>query len=470
MVFNSAEFFVFLAIVLVLYYSLNQRWQNLLLFVSSYIFYGWWDWRFTLLLFTSTLIDYVCGLRIPGKNGKAWLWASIVGQLLLLGCFKYLNFFRDSLAQFLGMFGITPGWSTLHILLPVGISFYTFQTLSYTIDIWRGRVKPVRNFIDFAVFVSFWPHLVAGPILRARFLLPQIQSKRTVTSRNWSAGTYFILVGLVKKVVVADLIASVATPFLRNPSSGSSTTLAVLFFLCYMRIYCDFAGYTDIARGSALLLGFRLVENFRYPYLSRSIQEFWTRWHMSLSSWMRDYVYRSLGGGHRGVPWMYLNLVITMLLCGLWHGASWTFVIWGVLNGVYLAVGHAIAPAMRGAERMAGRIGMQGLVITLRVVILQTLWALTGVFFVQPTVKTAVGYMTAMCTGGTYTLDPNCLKTLLFVTPVLMLCDLPEYFSGTREYLADRPWLIRSAVYALFITLLIATWTKDYDPFVYFQF
>ena len=219
MVFTAPEFFLFLPVVLLVYYCLNLRWQNLFLLAASYFFYGWADWRFCTLLFISTVLDFVCGLRIPGRHGKWWLWASVAGQLALLGFFKYFNFFRESFATVLRSVGMDPGWPTLDIILPLGISFYTFQTLSYTIDIWRGKLKPVRSFVDFAVFVSFWPHLVAGPILRASFLLPQITRRREVTPRHWSEGTYFILVGLVKKIAIADVIARICD---RPPSGRNS--------------------------------------------------------------------------------------------------------------------------------------------------------------------------------------------------------------------------------------------------------
>lgn len=469
MVFNTSEFFVFLAIVLTLYYVLNHRWQNILLVVSSYIFYGWWDWRFCSLLFVSTVLDYVCGLYIPGKHGKRWVWISIVGQLTMLGFFKYFNFFEDSVRRLLEMFHMTPDWPTLKIILPVGISFYTFQTLSYTIDIWRGKLKPVRNFMDFAVFVSFWPHLVAGPILRATFLMPQILAPRKVTSREWSEGTYFILAGLVKKVAVADVISAAIEPALKSPGDFSSSQLYLSIFLFSLRIYCDFSGYTDIARGASLFLGFRLVENFRFPYFSFGIQDFWRRWHMSLSQWLRDYLYVSLGGNRGGAMKTYRNLMLTMLLGGLWHGASWSFVFWGFLHGAYLAIGKMIGDYTDRFVEWSAMIRMKWLVLAVGIFLTFHLATFTWIFFVITDFRVALQF----CQGLlklTHTYDADLLRLALYGTAVLLFIDLPEALTKAHNYLADRPLVVRSAAYACYLALLVVTWTRNYEPFIYFQF
>lgn len=469
MVFNTPEFFVFFVIVLGLYYVLNRRWQNVLLVVSSYIFYGWWDWRFCSLLFISTVLDWVCGFLIPGKHRKFWLWTSVVGQLSMLGFFKYFNFFEDSVRHLLLAFGMQPDWPTLKIILPVGISFYTFQTLSYTIDIYRGKLQPVRNFLDFAVFVSFWPHLVAGPILRASFLLPQILAPRRVTMREWSEGTYFILVGLVKKVAIADVIASAIEPAVRNPAQFSSWQLLLTIYLFSIRIYCDFSGYTDIARGASLFLGFRLVENFHYPYFSFGIQDFWRRWHMSLSFWLRDYLYISLGGNRKGTVRTYLNNLTTMILGGLWHGANWSFVVWGTLHGSYLAIGKMITPWMDRLELGAARVRLKVPFFILGVFLTFHLVTFTWIFFVITDFKVAFLYVQRLF-AFTFTPDADRLRLFAYGMAVLLFCDIPEILGGKHEYLVDKPKLLRAAIYAVFIALLAVTWTTNYEPFIYFQF
>jgi alginate O-acetyltransferase complex protein AlgI len=469
MVFNTSEFFIFFLIFVAIYYVLNHRWQNVLLVVSSYIFYGWWDWRFCSLLFISTVLDYGCGLYIPGKNGKRWVWISVVGQLAMLGFFKYFNFFEDSVRRLVEMFGFTPDWPTLKVILPVGISFYTFQTLSYTIDIYRKKLVPVRNFLDFAVFVSFWPHLVAGPILRATFLLPQILAPRKVTAREWSEGTYFILAGLVKKVAIADMISSAIEPALKNPGHFSSTQLLLSIYLFSIRIYCDFSGYTDIARGASLFLGFRLVENFRFPYFSFGIQEFWHRWHMSLSQWLRDYLYISMGGNRHGTLKTYRNLLMTMVLGGLWHGANWSFVFWGTLHGAYLAIGRMAGGYMERFLEAARRYRVYIPVLVVGVFLTFHLVTFTWIFFVITDFRVAFQYFHGLF-RFTHTPDANLLRLVIYGAVLLLFIDLPEMLTRAHNYLADRPMLVRSTAYASYVCLLVITWTKNYEPFIYFQF
>lgn len=469
MVFNTVEFFIFFGIFLSLYYILNHRWQNVLLVVSSYIFYGWWDWRFCTLLFISTVLDFVCGLFIPGKRPKLWLWISVAGQLSMLGFFKYFNFFEDSVRQMFMAFGLKPDWPTLKVILPVGISFYTFQTLSYTIDIYRKKLKPVHNFLDFAVFVSFWPHLVAGPILRASYLLPQILAPRKVTSRDWSEGTYFILVGLVKKVAIADIISSAIEPALKNPGHFSSTQLLLSIYLFSIRIYCDFSGYTDIARGASLFLGFRLVENFRAPYFSFGIQDFWHRWHMSLSQWLRDYLYISLGGNRGGTLKTYRNLMLTMILGGLWHGASWSFVVWGTLHGFYLSVGRMLGPYTERFMESARRARIEWLVIGVGIFLTFNLVTFTWIFFVITDFRVAFQYVRGLF-QFTHVYDPNLLRLAIYSVVMLFFIDLPETLTNAHNYLASRPMILRTAMYACYVSVLVVTWTKNYEPFIYFQF
>jgi alginate O-acetyltransferase complex protein AlgI len=343
MLFNSIEFAIFLPIVFLLYWfgtKGNMKIQNILLLVSSYFFYACWDYRFLFLLIFSTLLDYFTGLKMHDAKSesmkKFWFWLSISVNLGFLGIFKYYNFFADSLADALSLVGFQADFWTLKVILPVGISFYTFHGLSYVIDIYKDRIKPERNFIDYSVFVSFFPLLVAGPIERATHLLPQIQRKREFNHNMAVDGLKQILWGLFKKVVIADNCAMYANMVFNNSTeySGSTHVVAAIFFA--FQIYGDFSGYSDIALGTARLFGIDLLRNFAFPYFSRDIAEFWRRWHISLSTWFRDYLYIPLGGS-KGGTWMRVrNTFIIFLVSGFWHGANWTFIVWGFLNALFI--------------------------------------------------------------------------------------------------------------------------------------
>jgi len=366
--FNSFDFGVFFVVVLALYWMLRHRWQNRMLLVASYFFYGYWDWRFLSLIFISTMVDYVAGLKIqratdeggPGAGRRRgwWLAASMCTNLGLLGFFKYFDFFIGS---FEDAFGLSAARLHLDIVLPVGISFYTFQTMSYTIDIYRGRFRPTRNFPDFALFVSFFPQLVAGPIERATALLPQVQSERRFDLRQFAGGLQLIFWGLFKKVFVADNLARLVDSVYRwgvvekladgrlvYPDVPDPTSFAILCatWAFAFQIYCDFSGYSDIARGCAKCMGFEIRVNFLLPYLAVNPRDLWRRWHISLSTWLRDYLYVSLGGNRRGVKKTYRNLSLTMLLGGLWHGARWTYVAWGAYHGTLLIVHRLLEPVV----------------------------------------------------------------------------------------------------------------------------
>lgn len=342
MLFNSIEFLLFLPIVFVLYwfvFNKNLKHQNLLILVSSYVFYGWWDYRFLSLIVLSTIVDYLIGLNISTQSSKKiqkiLLWCSLLFNLGVLGFFKYYNFFIDSWIDLFSSIGynIKSVW-TLNIILPVGISFYTFQTMSYTIDIYRKQLKPTKDFISFASFVSFFPQLVAGPIERATNLLPQILNKREFKYDQGVQGLRLILWGMFKKVVIADSLAPMVNDIFGNYQDfgGGTLWLGAIYFS--FQIYCDFSGYSDIAIGTSKLFGFELMSNFKFPYFSRNIGEFWRKWHISLSTWFRDYLYIPLGGSKEG-KWKSLrNIFIIFLVSGFWHGANWTFVIWGLFHAV----------------------------------------------------------------------------------------------------------------------------------------
>jgi alginate O-acetyltransferase complex protein AlgI len=350
MLFNSWIFPPFAMLVLALYRVLPHRGQNAMLLVASYVFYGWWDWRFLGLLALSTMIDYSVGRRLEytQRDGarRALLLVSLVSNLGLLGFFKYFNFFVESANQVLAALGLQTVGGGLDIVLPVGISFYTFQTLSYTIDVYRRRITVARDLLDFALFVSFFPQLVAGPIERAAALLPQVQGRRRVTRVQLRQGAWLILAGFFKKMVVADNLAALVDPVFAQPSASAATILVALYAFAY-QIYCDFSGYSDIARGLAKLMGIELMVNFDRPYKALNPSDFWRRWHISLSTWLRDYLYIPLGGNRRGATTTYRNLMLTMLLGGLWHGAAWNFVLWGAYQGLLLAAHRWTVPDRR---------------------------------------------------------------------------------------------------------------------------
>jgi len=342
MLFNSFDFALFLPIVFILYWFVankNIRMQNLLIVVASYVFYGWWDWRFLSLILFSTLVDYLVGVRLGTEDNQAkrkvLLWTSILVNLGFLGFFKYYNFFLDNFIASFSFFGREITANSLNIILPVGISFYTFQTLSYSIDVYKRKLRPTKDFIAFAAFVSFFPQLVAGPIERAKNLLPQFFRSRTFDYNKAIDGMRQILWGLFKKMVIADNAAEIANEIFNNSAdySGSTLLLGALFFT--FQIYGDFSGYSDIAIGTARLFGFDLMRNFNYPYFSRDIAEFWRRWHISLSTWFRDYLYIPIGGSRGSLPMKIRNVFVIFIVSGFWHGANWTFIVWGALNAIY---------------------------------------------------------------------------------------------------------------------------------------
>jgi len=351
MLFNSFEFLAFFAIVFALYSFFNHHWQNRLLLFASYVFYGFWDWRFLSLIFVSTIVDYYCGIKIDESKDQSkrrlFLVISLIVNLGILGFFKYFNFFTGSLINLFQSFGIEFNFNTLHIVLPVGISFYTFQTLSYTIDIYKKKLKPTNHFLDFALFVAFFPQLVAGPIERAKNLLPQILNKRIFKWEQFRQGCFLILWGLYIKIFIADNLANIVDPIFENASLYSSKHIWLALYAFAFQIYCDFAGYSHIARGLGRVMGFDIMVNFYVPYLAANPREFWQRWHISLSTWLKDYLYIPLGGSRGGTLNMYRNLFIVMLLGGLWHGAQWTFILWGMYHGALLILYRVISPIFR---------------------------------------------------------------------------------------------------------------------------
>jgi alginate O-acetyltransferase complex protein AlgI len=472
LLFNSFEFPVFLGLVLLVYHLLGHRAQNRWLLVASYVFYGWWDWRFLSLIALSTLVDYFCSLGIAGtddaKRRLRLLRLSLCTNLGILGFFKYFDFFADSTIELLATLGVRASAPLLEVVLPIGISFYTFQTMAYTIDVWRGQVSPTRNLFDFALYVAFFPQLVAGPIERARQLLPQIENPRRVGREDLSAATQLILLGFFKKLVIADGFAPYVDRAFNDPGAHSAAGILLAIYLFAFQIYADFSGYTDIARGSARLLGIRLSVNFRQPYLSASISEFWRRWHVTLSSWLRDYLYIPLGGSQRGRVRTYRNLFLTMLLGGLWHGAAWHFIVWGGLHGVALAV-HRMATGLTVSsverERKPGPLRQAlGIVVTFHLVCL--LW----VPFRADNLGSAVAVLAGL--SGDWTLPALAwtIPSLLAILCVLAL-DL-SCWRKDRELPIPETWPapLRGALYALLILAFSFIGTSNVRPFIYFQF
>lgn len=348
MIFNSIDFLLFFIIVYAIYWKLNHKIQNRFLLVASFVFYGFWDWRFLSLLVISTVVDYIAGLGIERnsenlKKRKLFLSLSIFTNLGMLGFFKYYNFFLESALVFFNALGLRPDVHTLQLILPLGISFYTFQTMSYTIDVFRKELKPVRNFFDFALYVSFFPQLVAGPIERATRLLPQIQSVRVWNTKQVQEGTFLVLLGYFKKVFVADNIGDIVNSIyaMDDPSGGKVFISLIAFFF---QIYCDFSGYSDIARGISKWMGIELMRNFNVPFFAVNIIDLWKRWHISLMSWLRDYLYIPLGGNRVSQTRQHFNNIFIFFVSGLWHGASWTFVVWGVYNGILTSLYRIISP------------------------------------------------------------------------------------------------------------------------------
>jgi alginate O-acetyltransferase complex protein AlgI len=535
MIFNSVEFIIFLLITYLAYRVLPFRAQNGMLLAGSYIFYGWWNPRMLFLILLTTAIDFCCalmirkgqltpiqrilpslslilasffflalrwedGISLTAQGGligggtiavvgllnwlypkftalpvalrrKCFLFSSIAINLGILGVFKYFNFFVDSAEVILQASGFNASLWNLNILLPVGISFYTFQTMSYTLDVYRGQMEPEEQFFDFALFVSFFPQLVAGPIVRACDLLPQLTQPRSLSLATSVRGIYLIVFGLFKKVAIADGLAGSVNTIYNSTGSVSWLDVIAATLLFTFQIYCDFSGYSDIARGVAKLFGIDLITNFKLPYFSKTPSEFWQRWHISLSSWLRDYLYIPLGGNRVGTSRIYGNLMITMVLGGLWHGAAWNYVLWGVYQGVLLCLYRWFGIDFSNAEESQNR----------RMTFLKS-GAATIVFFGL----TCYGWLLFRANSwdqiATYTqllftdfgnLSLNISKPTLpalMGLPLLLLYEASEYYAGTVHFYARFPSLLRGAFYAILTLLIIMGTSNAPAQFIYFQF
>ncbi len=483
MLFNSLDFAIFLPIVFVIYWFIvnkNLKHQNILIALASYIFYGWWDWRFLALILFSTLVDYVIGVSLGKEQNlnkrKTLLWASILVNFGFLGFFKYYNFFLDNFKTAFTFFGSEINANSLNIILPVGISFYTFQTLSYTIDVYKKNLKPTKDFISFAAFVSFFPQLVAGPIERATNLLPQILSKRKFSYNAAVDGLKQILWGLFKKVVIADNCAMYANYIFDNSSelSGSTLLLGAIFFT--FQIYGDFSGYSDIAIGTSRLFGFNLMRNFAFPYFSRDIAEFWRRWHISLSTWFRDYLYIPLGGS-RGSIWMKVrNTFVIFLVSGFWHGANWTFIIWGALNAIYFLPILLAKKNRQNLSIVAENKLFPSFKDFTKIVSTFLLTVLAWVFFRADNVGHAIDYLSKIFSTSLFTMPYyNGLGLALSTIIILFIFIFIEWMGREGEFaIQDFQFLktrfVRWVVYILIIFTIGVFMQTDETPFIYFQF
>lgn len=482
MLFNSLQFAIFMAIVFILYWFIaggKLKAQNTLLLLSSYFFYACWDWRFLFLLVFSTALDYYSGIKIaeaPNKSlKKAWLWISIGINLGFLGVFKYYNFFNNSLVELGHHLGIHMHASTLNVILPVGISFYTFHGLSYVIDLYYDRIKPEKNIIDYSLFVSFFPLLVAGPIERASHLLPQIKQPRTFNAGVAVDGLRQIFWGLFKKVVIADNCAALANHIFDNTlsQSGSTLLLGAVFFA--FQIYGDFSGYSDMALGTARLLGFELLKNFAYPYFSRDIAEFWRRWHISLTTWFRDYLYIPLGGS-KGGTWMKVrNTFIIFLVSGFWHGANWTFIVWGALNALYFLPLLLFNQNRSHLDTVAQGRSLPTLKELSLMILTFALSVLAWIFFRAPSVSDAVAYIGGICSISLFSIPNFALMRMALITLLLLLFFLAIEWNGREKPYAIAqlgltwPKPLRWAFYYLLL-FVIFVFVGPQQEFIYFQF
>ncbi len=461
MLFNSLPFVAFFVVVYALYVILTHRYQNALLLVASYFFYGSWDWRFLGLMLFSTTMDYGFG-RLLGRmederRRRLVLIVSISVNLGILFVFKYFNFFAVSLDRLLSHFALHLGVRVLSVVLPLGISFYTFHNISYIVDIYRRRVEPARRFVDFALYVSLFPQLIAGPIARPAHLLPQIQNPRRITYDMFRTGAWLILLGYFKKVVLADNMAPFTARLFENPHAMHGTEVLFGLYAFAFQIYGDFSGYSDIARGLSNLMGFELALNFERPYFAANPAEFWRRWHISLSTWLRDYLYIPLGGSREGTLRTYRNLLITMFLGGLWHGAAWHFVAWGVFHGLLLSVHRATSGVFKRVPRALSIIAffhitcfgwllfaVKGLVDV--PVLLHNLWMPAAVH-------------------GRYIV----ITLLLFAAPLLLM-EWAEERSGVLAIVKTWPRPLRLACYASVAAFIVLCGSVERHAFIYFQF
>jgi len=473
MLFNTLQFALFFIIVYSLYLSCSHRWQNRLLLVASYVFYGTWDWRFLSLIFFATTVDYFCALRIHSSDNaghrRLLLACSMVCDLSILGFFKYFNFFAENIQVLLGLFGIEADPVFLKIILPVGISFYTFQTMSYTIDVYRQDIKPTRRFFDYALYVSFFPQLIAGPIERARHLLPQVLAPRNVTLEKFSEGCYLIYWGLFQKVYIADNLARIVDPFYASspPYNGINTALATFAFA--IQVFCDFAGYSNIARGLGKCMGFDIVINFNLPFFATSTGNFWRQWHISLSDWFRDYLYMPLVIRLRN--WEKGGALFSLLFCftliGLWHGAEWTFLIFGFLQGLILCVETVTKRIRKKVSLRIPAIAANGFGMLFTF----CYFCFTCIFFRSQSVFDAVHMLEALVLNPLSNHNAKkMLVDILFYAWPLFLMQLLQWREKDLLAVPKLPVWQRAVIYFIIYYLIAIYGVEGGKEFIYFHF
>jgi alginate O-acetyltransferase complex protein AlgI len=484
MLFNSLDFAIFLPIVFILYWFVtnkNLRLQNFLLLTASYVFYGWWDWRFLSLIIFSTFVDYTVshGLKnqLDPRKRKMLLSISVAGNLIFLGFFKYFNFFLDNFITAFTFFGAEMQPTTLNIVLPVGISFYTFQNLSYIIDVYHRKLEPADDFITFSAFITFFPQLVAGPIERATNFLPQFYKKRTFTKAEAIDGLGQMVWGFFKKIVIADNSARLVNMIFNDYTDYSGSTLLLGAILFAFQIYCDFSGYSDIAIGTAKLFGFHLMRNFAFPYFSRDVAEFWRRWHISLSTWFRDYVYIPLGGSRGTLKKTLLNTLIIFTVSGFWHGANWTFIIWGVLHALYF-----IPLLVTNRNRKNTDVVAQGKILfsfteLMQMLLTFSLVTFAWIFFRAASVTDAINYIGGIFSPSLFTV-PSVFPIDFLV--ILFLFIVIEWFSREKMHpFQYKPALepsgrviayLKPIAVSLMLWSIILWGAFDNKEFIYFQF
>lgn len=478
MLFNSFEFLIFLPLVFLLYWFVFKplRWQNILVVGASYLFYGWWDWRFLLLIAFTTLCSYYSGLLLEKYEGKRKIQkiisaANIALNLFILCLFKYYNFFAENLERLFRIFGLQMDWVTLDILLPVGISFYTFQALSYTIDVYQHKLKATRDITAFFAFISFFPQLVAGPIERATHLLPQFLRPRTFDYFRAADGMRQILWGLFKKMVIADNCAAVVDTIFNNYETQGSPVLLLGAFLFTFQIYGDFSGYSDIAIGTARLFGIDLMRNFNFPYFSRDIAEFWRRWHISLTTWFRDYIYIPLGGSRQGKWKSFRNTLIIFLVSGFWHGAAWTFVCWGAFHAILFLPLLLSGKNRRYKDTVAQGKCLPSVRETLQIFLTFLLVMLGWIIFRAETIGQAWNYFLRIATEWEGTLSLDYKTDILVYIPLLLLI---EWWQRGRQHGLEIQQSVpkrslRIAIYTVLLLLIEMAMGKP-SEFIYFQF
>jgi len=469
MLFNSIDFAIFLPIVFILYWFVtnkNLKLQNFLIVAASYLFYGWWDWRFLSLILFSTIVDYFVGRKLRIEENqikrKFLLWTSILVNLGFLGFFKYYNFFLDTFINAFSFFGTEIKANSLNIILPVGISFYTFQTLSYSIDVYKRKLEPTKDFIAFAAFVSFFPQLVAGPIERAKNLLPQFYVKRTFAYKLFSEGVKLIIVGFFMKLVVADRAAIYVNAVYNNVDNHDGLSFIAATVLFAFQIYGDFAGYSLIAIGTARLFGFNLMTNFNRPYFATSVSDFWKRWHISLSTWFRDYLYIPLGGNRVIYPRWLFNIFITFLVSGLWHGANWTFVIWGALNGIYLIIEAVL---FKSDKKNIVNVFTTFVLICFSWIFFRANHV-NEAFYILKTILSNPGKL--FIPGGADVVAP--VYAIIAIAILLAAEIKKEYFNNVFTLGGNKYAIVRWAFYSGIIFIILYMGVFNSSQFIYFQF